>query len=585
MDKQRKSILIVVVLALVVFVLSQCQPEPPDEFPEPEYNEGEPLPPAQQRPEVELGTEQSLVNGQVMLTGGADDIRNVVDAVNERTELRLTTVLTTEFSYLEEFPPPEGQEPDIRQQSRGKRQPATDPLVGRLQDVSTLAITLVEFPLEPYSVSEAISMTAEVILSGDVEMDMGVVAQPNYVTGFEISGSPWSVEGSPWSVEGSPGPGTNPSPGVTYANDEFWMQWALREPAGINLFNGSEPLEGRTVTQQGRDVEVAVFDTSPFDREGQYIFEEWGREGVNPLSVTVSHPLTLPNSDAADISDHGLFVSGLVYAVAPSSNIHLIQVLNDQGQGEVQALIDTLNVYLRDRVSSNGSLENTVINLSLGTHEPGLDELPDPVREDIEAMLRAWGYAVPDEGPLPVLALDVMMRLLDIYGASVIAASGNHSAEEARPLSSQLPAGFSTVVGVTSNNKARSQSCYANDGALMAPGGDGGNGDADADGVEDAAPADGNTCVPTHMTCPSVGGECDFGVVSYSWKEPRGFAYWVGTSFATPLVSGLAANLIEVGATSPTQVWKALMCTGANGVANAVTARDTILDSCPTTTP
>lgn len=580
MYKRRKSILIVVILAIVVFVLSQCQPQPPDEFPEPEYNEGEPLPPAQQRPQVEIGAEQALVNGQVMLTGGAEDIRNVVDVVNETTELRLTPVLTTQFTYLEEYPPPDGEQPDIRQQSRGKRQPARDPLVGRLQDVSALEITLLEFPLETHSVSEAIDVIAGVILSGDVDMEMGVVAQPNYVTGFEITGSPWSVEGSPWSVEGSPGPGANPSPGVTYANDEFWMQWALREPAGIHLFNGAEPLEGRTLTQEGQGVEVVVFDTSPFEREGQYTFAGWGRDGVDPLSVTVSHPLTLPRSDAADISDHGLFVSGLVYAVAPASNIHLVEVLNDQGQGEVQALIDTLNVYMRNRLSSNGSLENTVVNLSLGTHEPDQDELPEPVREQIELMLREWGYQVPDEGPLPVLALDVMMRLFDIYGASVIAASGNHSAEEAQPLPSQLPAAFSTVVGVTSNNKLQSQSCYANNGEIMAPGGDGGNGDADADGVEDAAPADGNTCVPTHMTCASVGAECDFGVVSYSWKEYRGFAYWVGTSFATPLVSGLAANVMEAGVNRPGDVQDLLLCSAeGNGVVDAVEALNRCLTS------
>lgn len=589
MDRKRLSIVIVVVLALVVLLLSRCQPE--DEFPDPEHNERQPLPLAQQRPEVTIETGQALISGQIMLTGEAEDIGNVVNILAETRQLRLRPVVTTTFDFLAEYPPPNRDEFDIRQQSLGKRQRAVDPLAGRLQDLPSLQIGLFEFPEETHSLSETLELIATVVLSPEVELPTDVVAEPNYVTGFEITGAPWGVEGSPWGVEGSPGSGTDPSNAEDYASYDFWEQWALHAPPGINLFNGATPPEGRTVEEfDGEGVQVAVFDTSPFDAEGDYTFADWGPDSPNPLKVTVSHllaePESEPNTDPVDIADHGLFVSGLVYAVAPASDIYLLQVLNAQGQGEVQGLIDAMNVYMSDRLAvSSGSLERTVINLSLGSHAPDEEELPEAARQQIALMLKAWGYDVPDEGPLPVLALDVMMRLFDIYGASVIAASGNHSADEPQPLPPQFPAAFSTVVGVTASSKDQLQSCYANNGDLMAPGGDGGPGDVDLDGIIDATPTPPavaeDVCLPTHSTCAGDGPNCGFGVVSYTRKVHKGFAYWVGTSFATPLVSGLAANLIQAGATSPTQVREALLCSAQGpSVVDAVMARDA-LSGCP----
>lgn len=615
MTRKRLSITAVVVLAIVVLILARCQQEEVEEveFPEPVRGDVEPLPEAQQRPQVEIRPEQTLIDGQIVLAGEQAQIEEFLGRLPP--ELELEPLVTTEFTFLRDNPPPIDEEQDNRQQSLSKRQRAGEPLSNRLQDLSSLQVGLFGFAEEKFTVSEALELVVPLALEPNFQGR--IIAEPNYVTGFDITGapwsvegSPWSVEGSPWSVEGSPDSDAEPSPDIKIASEEFWQQWALGEASGINLLSGADPLENRQIDQRGQGVEVAVFDTSPFAEDATYTFAEWGPDDrIDPLTLEAFHPLTLPESltetqsttDTVGISDHGLFVSGLVYAVAPASNLKLIQVLNNQGQGEAQALIDALNIYMLERLTSNdGSLSKTVVNLSLGGHAPSKDELSEEARQQLVEMLQAWGYQVPnpDEGPLPIAALKLTMDLFHTYNATVVAASGNHSAEEATPLPAQYPAAFSTVISVTASSKVATQSCYANKGGLMAPGGDGGLGDSDGDGVE-GPKVDDNECLPTHMTCrfsdpektvadePEKGPECGFGVVSYSQNAHRGFAYWVGTSFATPLVSGMAANLIEAGATSPTQVHDTLLCTGAgNNVVDVVRAVNLVtsggaLTNCP----
>src|SRR5690606_880496 len=142
--------------------------------------------------------------------------------------------------------------------------------------------------------------------------------EPNYVAGFQITGSPWAIEGSPWAIEGSPwaieGSGEegveNEGDGE-HGSDYFWRQWALLSSPGVNLFAAGAPPTDRNIASNGDGVQVAVFDTSPFAAEGRYRFDGWGPPRVSPLSLTVSHPVGLPDSQAAgpvDISDHGLFV-------------------------------------------------------------------------------------------------------------------------------------------------------------------------------------------------------------------------------------------------------------------------------------
>ena len=570
MNNRRRPLLLSIILSLILLLLlTYCQPDAPEPepfpFPAPAAVEVETLPPGPQLPEVELRPGQALVPDQIVVSGGGEDIDLII---GDLPELALERVTSTSYGYLGEYPPPDGAPGDIRQQTSGKRLRLSGPLAGRQQQAADLRVDLYQFTSGTPPLADTLQQIAAAVEERQNDMQVGVIAEPNYVIGFEITGSPWAVEGSPWAVEGSPWAveGSSTNAGI-YASDKFWEQWALGPAPGINLYERGAAPDERAVDEDGRGVQVAVFDTSPFEAEGGYRFDGWGPPQIAPLSLTVSHPVALPSLSAADdgnIADHGLFVSGLVYAVAPGSDIQLIRVLNDEGQGTLQAFVDAFNLYLQQRLNEQGTLQNTVINLSLGTAEPDEAELPPDARRAIVRMLELWGYTPLSTARTPVFSLELPMIIADTYGATVVAAAGNGSAAAppGSPLPPEIPAAYDLVVGVEAGNKTPVRSCFSNAGDLLAPGGDG-----------DAS------CAPAHNTCPTDSGDCDFGIVSYALAAQAGFAYWVGTSFATPLVSGLAADIMQArGGPSPAEVRDTLSCAAqAAGVVDVVAA----LTACP----
>ena len=60
-----------------------------------------------------------------------------------------------------------------------------------------------------------------------------------------------------------------------------------------------------------------------------------------------------------------------------------------------------------------------------------------------------------------------------------------------------------------------------------------------------------------NQECNGLGGDCPYGVISLVYNAgDLSYAYWAGTSFAAPLVSGLAAGCIhEHTKTQPTNQW------------------------------
>jgi subtilisin family serine protease len=335
-----------------------------------------------------------------------------------------------------------------------------------------------------------------------------VRAEPNYVAGRDperdpasVKGNPWSVGGSPWSVGGSS------AASDTSAAASFLDQWAFG-PAGVGLFDGVGEKRMRTVTPDGTDVQVAIFDTSPFTASGLKTID-W----ITPtLKLDVLHPtlwsstkLPVP-SPAVVESDHGLFVAGIIHALAPASEIRLVRVLDQYGQGDLFTLCNALHDFIRGQVLLG---RRGVINLSLGIFPP-----PNAVAQGL---------------PKELSALETAILAAEGAGITVAAASGNQAASVLPLPAQQLPAGYDTVIGVAGSTSGRGRSCFSNPGDLAAPGGDG------------LTPG----CTPKLDNCE---GSCDLAIISLTATKASpgdGYVYWLGTSFAAPFASGAAALLLD----------------------------------------
>lgn len=246
---------------------------------------------------------------------------------------------------------------------------------------------------------------------------------------------------------------------------------------------------------------------------------------------------------------HGLYVCGLINRVAPAAELHLVEVLDNEGNGELFNLSRALawvahKEWLKaDRTLDADPLENVVVNLSL---EGSLDEnlmasrgvrrglialakAFDPDRGKANLMLKLLDEMVDKFYYLPALRLPIM--LLRQLGAVVVAAAGNHSASVYGHLPMTIPSRYPEVIGVAASNYAGNLASFSNQGDVLAPGGGDGN---DENIEEDIS----NLCEPGDDLSPFA--IC--GVVAQEANSnSAGLAFWWGTSFAAPLVSGLAA--------------------------------------------
>jgi hypothetical protein len=386
----------------------------------------------------------------------------------------------------------------------------------------------------------------------------------------EIPELPIQVVSPNWLTSGSPlpggtgGPGGRPAP-YSGAPDYQDFKFFFDKPRFAKLKTMQEFLD-RVESGTGEGVTVVILDTAPEEDELQAIFDEWvikdnrNHSLLRSLLKSDRRMLTLhpdprvnlpPLRDLQcidydyDMNDHGLFVAGIIHSLAEQAQIHLYQVLNRYGVGDLEIIGDALEDIIDE--FGDGEKMPLVVNLSLNFNIPLERGHTRAGRPDVSDRigLRILEYSLqPGDQPWSNRLSGLLAPfgdLLDVLGPGIIAAAGNdYDAKRhgnQRPYA-RYPAAFGHVVGVGALPKS-------------APAVAGGTPTASYSNLADRPPKTGIT---------TLGGEEGEGnglLGIYIGKFPQtddypdgppntsGWAWWCGTSFATPIITGMLAATIS----------------------------------------
>ncbi|HJT54936.1 MAG TPA: S8/S53 family peptidase [Ktedonobacteraceae bacterium] len=411
-----------------------------------------------------------------------------------------------------------------------------------------------------------------------------------------LAASPnWLGDGTPVCHNGG-GPGAPPIPVPTKDScDAEPGYWPIKLP---DLSSHCSPIAGMT----GEGVTVFVLDTMPelqpddilkaAKRAGKHnlLLHEIAQEMMRSVSPYIRREYQyLPdhlreNADdqittgqdiygrpyGFDMEDHGLFVTGIVRDLARGANIHYRRVLNDRGTFDMLTLMDALQKIQQLMLKSvdEGGLQGrpVVINLSL--------VVAPPQEELLGVWLGSNGSIPPDvlsqiksSSDLLLIGLRTIIQNLTALGAVIVAAAGNDSNNPATPerRGPRYPAAFPEVISVGAVDKCYRAASYSNFPVLPPNH----NGVATYGGSRPipVPPVGPSGTIPLGTVGPdprtsTAARDVDspIGVFSshhypklvaedrppdYEAADEHAWAYWSGTSFATPIISAVAARVLQ----------------------------------------
>lgn len=252
-----------------------------------------------------------------------------------------------------------------------------------------------------------------------------------------------------------------------------------------------------------------------------------------------------------ELADHGLFVAGIVHDVAPNAQIECIRVLDDLCVGDVQVIADALwTIYYRKALRS-GDLYNkpVVVNLSL------------VIPSDEEANSKGVNTAIGGSNNV-WSSLKQPLRSLSELGVVIVASAGNEGDLREMPGGTRpdalYPAKFGNepdsiegvipVGAVDDKGQATSYSCYPGPRGIAVYGGE----VPDVQPPSPPSPTSNHPIVNIKDALRGIYSSADYPPLSldapalyYAAPNDHAWAYWVGTSFATPIISALAARILE----------------------------------------
>jgi hypothetical protein len=277
------------------------------------------------------------------------------------------------------------------------------------------------------------------------------------------------------------------------------------------------------------------------------------------------------------IPDHGLFIAGIVRDIAPNARIECVRVLNSLCVGDLEKVTHALERIYNRMIDQDSDLfvKKAVINMSLVI----------PRAKDVELVFPGQIKLKTDDFDIIPADLLLVIRALQQAGAVIVASAGNEGDDREMPNATRPSALYPAALGkqltnviavgaATVNDAATSYSCYPgsypDDNAttsdhdptyrafgLATWGGEVPN--ADLGEVVPPKPGDAGSNNPTVTIRDAPRGiysSTEFPPLSavpadppeqyYTARYENAWAYWIGTSFASPIVSAVVARILEL---------------------------------------
>jgi hypothetical protein len=279
----------------------------------------------------------------------------------------------------------------------------------------------------------------------------------------------------------------------------------------------------------------------------------------NPKQPKTGKDVKGRNGGGFRMADHGLFIAGIVRDIAPDAHVECIRALNDFCAGDSTAFAKALEIVgnrmLRvnpDDNNNQGDLYQKQVVINLSCVVP-----PDDI-------LIAQGVADPNKVREELFK---PIQSLAILGALFVASAGNEGDTRYQPanpthvrpdalypaqfaykgVGGKQPLGKSMIpVGaVDKHGNPTTYSCYPGNLGIATYGGDvPKHFKQDESGCfTEAKDIDALIGIYTALSYPALLLEdCR---PTYPIPNAHAWSYWSGTSFATPIISGLAARILQ----------------------------------------
>jgi Subtilase family len=378
--------------------------------------------------------------------------------------------------------------------------------------------------------------------------------------------------------------------------------------------------------RRGEGVTVAILDTAPSLQDLAEAYEVYHK--VDPAKRQDSHPLVesllRPNGPLTvhpasyeellrmravhlrdhnyKMNSHGLFVAGLIHTIAPAAELHLYEVLNPYGVGDLESIARGLLRVAEEQYQimiNTGQVRPLIISCSLVLRIPldGDPKNPNSYKP-VQANPPVTGHRLKDMDPVLLEKIlndpqwleragSIIEKICDLLfwlGSRVIAAAGNDwkrnkgdddddddqkgKKDNGRP-EACYPASFLSVWGIGALPK----------GKVQTP-----SGKRETSTYSNLSDAPGKVGVTT------FGGEAGekqgvLGIYLGSFPSPHmrspnetNWAWWAGTSFATPIITGVIAAVLS-GPKAPATTEDAIRLMQGNLVQeNGTDYQESILD-------